>query len=149
MANGRFTAYVTGATAKRKKVVRAIFQTAAQSTTEEMQTPGPSVANPGGGAGGHMPISSGFLRASLQASLAGPVMPTQEPPTKDGKYTYDAGQVSLVIASADLTDKITVSYGARYARYMENRYGFVRLSAQNWRKHVAEATAKAQAKLGL
>jgi len=176
MANGAFTAHVASEVAKRKKVMLAIRNEAAQRTVEAMQEPGPSMATTkkaiaigvglgklkangargvskrafgpvrSGGAG-HLPIDTGFLRSSLVA-LNGRQTPAQiKAPEGGGTFTYDEGQVTLVIASAALSNPITVAYSAIYARKMEARYRFVSLAAQQWQRIVDETTRDAQARM--
>lgn len=74
-----------------------------------------------------MPIDTGFLRASGQASLIGlPVGPSNqaEPP---GQFDY-----AFTIAQMHVGDTLWFGWTAEYAKYMEFRYGFMRLAAQNW-----------------
>lgn len=144
MAKSSFSASVEGWAAQTKERSEAVFKASAQRVISVIQTPGPSVANPAGGEGGNMPIDTGFLRASIQANLAGGLPILRDNP--GGKYTYDGGQIDLVLAAAKLGDKITVAYGANYARHMEERYAFVRLGAQQWPQVVREVAAEAQAR---
>lgn len=146
---GTFTAQVNAAIAKRKAFMEAVYKESAQRTVEIAQTPGPSVANPGAGQGGHMPIASGFLRASLHAAIGQSLPAAREKPGGDRLYTYDSGEVNLVIAGADLQDTITVAYAANYARYVHRRYQWVTLAAQRWQQTVDEVAAEAQRRLGL
>lgn len=144
---GKFTAQVSAWAAATKARQTAIFRESAQRLAEIAQTPGPSVANPGGGRGGHMPVATGFLRASFTASLGGaPVQ--RESPDRERSYNYDAGAVSLVIAGADIGDTITLAYTASYARFVHRRYQFVTLAAQRWPQIVAEVAAEAQRRAG-
>jgi len=141
---GSFSAQVSAWVAKTKERQRAVFQEAAQRVVEVMQTPV--------GAGGNMPVDTGFLRASLTASLDGSLPPLTDRPDDQARYSYDAGQVNLVIAEAQITDTIVAAYGARYSRYQE--YGargqpgrrFVALAAQQWAAIVNEVCREAQSR---
>lgn len=139
--------------------VENVFKEAAQRVIEKMQTVGPSKARPGGGAGGHMPVDTGFLRASLVASLNSPTTGITVAPKDVGAHQYNEGQVSLVILSARLGDSIYAVYTAAYARrleygffgvdslgrqYNQGGYGFVRLAAQQWPKIVEEVVKEAK-----
>jgi hypothetical protein len=146
---GKFSAQVSGAVAKRKAAMVAIFKESVQRTVEIAQTPGPSVANPGGGMGGHLPIDTGFLRASLSAVLGARTPPAIEKPDGQARHTYDEGAVNLVIASATLNDTITVAYAANYARFVHRRYQWVSLAAQRWPQTVAQVTKEVEWRLGL
>jgi hypothetical protein len=146
---GTFSATVSSAVQKRKAAMRAIFQESAQRTVEIAQTPGPSVANPGGGRGGHMPIDSGFLWTSLSALLGSGLPAARDKPDSEGRHTYDEGAVNLVIATATLNDTITVAYAASYARFVHRRYQWVTLAAQRWLQTVAQVAKEAERRLGL
>lgn len=148
MAQGSFSASVGAWVAQTKARTLAVRNEAAQRIVEEMNTAGPSVANPGGGQGGHVPVDTGFLRASLLA-INGTALPSvRMNPSPDARYSYDEGQVGLVIADAAITDTLTFVYTANYARFMEERYAFVRLAAQNWQNTVATVAREAQARAG-
>jgi len=148
MAQGSFSGAVGAWVSASKQRVLAVRNEAAQRIVEEMQTPGPSVANPGGGQGGRLPIQTGFLRASLLA-INGTALPSVRlNPNPDARYTYDEGQVGLVIADAAISDTLSFIYTANYSKYMEEKYAFVRLAAQNWGNIVATVAREAQARAG-
>lgn len=189
MAQGPFSAGVTAWIAETRERMAAVRQEAAQRVVEIMQTPGPSVAtvkkaisagaglgrvkkngdrgvskkafgpipNPGGT--GNLPVDSGFLRASLMGVIGEGTFTATEPPKDGSGFSYDAGQINLVIAGSKLTDTITVAYTAAYARRMEygfkgtdslgrkyNQPGraFVRLAAQQWQRVCTEVATEAQ-----
>lgn len=125
-----------------------VVQLAAQELVTEMQRPGPSVANPGGGAGGHMPIRDGFLRASLVATFDGAAPVATQKPEDGVAYTWDAQDVNLTIRGARLGNVISLTYTAAYGRYVEARYAFVALAAQKWPSLVRQANAAARANTG-
>lgn len=158
---GTFTAQIEQWAGMTQDNIRSVFQESAVRVIEKMQEVGPSVARGGGGAG-HMPVDLGFLRASLIASLNTPSNKVATPPSRTGAYSYDEGQVSLIILAAQLGDSIFAVYTAAYARRMEygftgtdslgreynhEGYGFVRLAAQQWGSIVAEVVKDAKSRL--
>ena len=135
----KFGAQVNAWARKSERRLEAIFKESAQRVIEQAQTVGPSVANPGGGAGGKLPVDSGFLRASGQASLTGwPVGPSR---VEDGMGQFD---YSITIAGAKLGQTIFWGWSAAYAGIAEERYGFMRSAAQNWGSIVSAVTREAQ-----
>lgn len=146
MAQGSFAATVSAWVKKTKERTLFVYQESAQRVVEVMQVPR--------GAGGNMRVDTGFLRASLFATTTGTLPPVTYKPDGDVKFSYDAAQVNLVIAGADITDPITVVYTANYARPRE--YGsrgqagdrFVGLAAQQWNRIVNEVCAEAQSRAG-
>ncbi len=144
MTQKSFSASVSDWVRKSEARIEAVFKSSAQDVISEMQEVGPSVANPDSFGTGHMPVDTGFLRASLQAEinqLATPVMVFRLPGRSE---QYDPSPVALVIAGAALGDKIYATYAAAYAPRMEARYGFVRLAAQNWQQIVTRNAALAR-----
>lgn len=131
-----FSAQVDAWVRKTERRMETVFKEAAQDVISEMQEVGPSVANPDSTGSGHMPVDTGFLRASLQAKLNQSAGVQIQRPSGDENYAYNASPVVLVIASANLGDTIFATYAASYASRMEERYGFVRLAAQNWQQIV-------------
>lgn len=95
------------------------------------------------GKGGNMPVRDGFLRNSGVAALNN--LPSGEG-TKPKGYSATDGwseqQVMLTIFRAKPGDIIYFGWSANYARYMERRYGFMRLAAQKWDRIVAKNAAK-------
>lgn len=100
-----------------------------------------------------VPIDTGFARASIQASTE------SMPPIIDGKkgdagkvYPVSMGQVSAVIANAQLGQVIYVGWTAAYVLPLEYGHskqapaGFVRLAAAQWPRIVAEVTVEAKAR---
>lgn len=88
-----------------------------------------------------MPVDTGFLRNSLQASLT--AMPqTTATPAPNVEYAFDIAGISSVIATADLDDTIFLGFTANYGPKMEERYGFVRLTAMEWPQIVSEIAAR-------
>lgn len=138
-----FSAQVDSWTRETKGQTVAVFRESAQRVTEVIQTP---VAK-----GGAMRVDTGFLRASLSASIAGDIPALRDNPAPrragdpDGpKFAYGPGPVSLVIMGAEIGDRITFAYAANYAAYVENRYAMVRLGAQRWPQIVEEVAREAR-----
>lgn len=102
----------------------AVFRQSAQDVIEEAQTPR--------GSGGNIPVDTGFLRNSGQAALNNTPSGESVKPKGYGGGTWSADEAALIISRAQLGDRIIFGYVARYAPYMEARYGWVRLAAQNW-----------------
>lgn len=132
MAQRSFSASVSAWVRKSEARLEAVFKGSAQDVISLMQEPGPSVANPDGFGTGHMPIDTGFLRASLMAAINDPVPSIVFRPPDLTSAAYDPSPIALVIAGAKLGETIYATYSADYARAMEARYGFVRLAAQKW-----------------
>jgi len=146
MAQKSFAASV-GAWARQTEArTLAVHRHAVQTLAEEVRKVIPE--------GGHMPVDTGFLRASLMASTA--AMPRLEAPGEAKTYSEASGQsdIVLVLAGATLYQKIYLGFTAVYARrleygfegedvlgrtYHQQGYGFVRLTAQRWKKIVAES----------
>lgn len=145
---GAFSATIRGWAGETKERMTAVRADAAQNVVAIMQTPGPSVKNPGGGAGGNMPVATGFLRSSLQAGVGYDLPPLADNPNPDGSFSYDGAEVNLTIASVPVERPVTVVYTARYARKVEERYGFVRLAVQRWPQLVDQAARDAQSRAG-
>lgn len=148
MAQGRFAAQVDAWTRKTKARMDAVRKESAQRVVEIMQTPGPSVANPGASGGGRLPIDTGFLRSSLQGVIGDALPAVRFKPEGDRKHSYDGGQVNLTIAGSTLGDTIVVAYTANYAKFAEARYAFVRLAAQQWPRVVNEVVREAKSRAG-
>jgi hypothetical protein len=146
MAQGKFSAQVSAWVRETKERQLAVRNEAVQRVLEVAQTP---VAR-----GGNMPVDSGFLRASLMAAIGNANFSLTDKPDGEGSYSFDMGQVALIIASASITDTITAAYTANYARHQEygarGRAGrrFVGLAAQQWPRIVEEVAKEAQARAG-
>jgi len=111
MAEKSFSAQVDAWARKSEERLRDVFQMASTEVIEEMRKPV--------GAGGSMPVVSGFLRNSLQVAL------NADLPAADRKPTGSAGapqDVHAVIAGAEIGDTISAGYTAIYA--LRINYGF-------------------------
>jgi hypothetical protein len=146
MAQGSFSAQVSDWVKETKERRDAVYRESAQRVVEVMQTPKAM--------GGNMRVDTGFLRASLIATTSAALPTTIDKPDGPAAFSYDAMQINLVIAGADITDPITVVYTANYARPRE--YGargqpgdrFVALAAQQWQRIVAEVCNEAKSRAG-
>jgi hypothetical protein len=124
-----FDAQISDWVKQTQQRIDAVFRESAQRVIEDMQTPV--------GAGGNMPVDTGFLRASLQVSTQLPT-PRGGAPEEGKTYAYDAGPVALVIAGAHIGQTIYAVFGAAYSSAVEygsrGREGrhFVGLAAQRW-----------------
>jgi hypothetical protein len=138
-----FSAQVSAFVAKTERRIEAVFKASAQDVISDMQEPGPAIGSPTAFGTGNLPVVTGFLRASLQAAINNPPGGiTFRPP--DGNFAYEPSAVALVIAGARLGETIYATYAANYAPFMEARYGFVRLAAQNWQSIVDRNAREAQ-----
>lgn len=140
MAN-EFSAQVEAWIAKSKNRTLAVLRESAQRVVSAAQS--------------RIPVDTGFARASVRASLS------EMPPIvksfrgEAGKsYSYDGGAIAAVLASAQLGDTVYVGWTASYVGLLEYGHskqaptGFVAISAMEWPRHVAEATAELRARTG-
>lgn len=140
-----FAAQVDSWVASSDRRLRAVFQESTQRVVSYMQTPS--------GGGGNMRIDTGFLRASIRASLSAMpgINPGAKPPpgTAPNSIQWDAANVTLTIANAQLGQTIYIGYTASYAPYVENRFGFVRLAAMTWQQTVRDVSAELRRRSGV
>lgn len=96
-----------------------------------------------------VPVDTGFARASVRASTES--MPPIDPGAKGdegGAYPFDLGNVTLVIAGAELGQTIYIGWTAAYMLPLEFGHskqapaGFVRLAAAQWQVTVDQVTAE-------
>lgn len=131
----RFSAQVDAWVLKSRRRTEAVFKTAAQNVIGEVVD--------------RTPVDTGYLRGSLTVTFNEPV--PMRGKRGDG---YVAAPYALAIAEAQLGQVIYASFGASYAGYVEygaggrRGAGMVRLSAQNWPRHVANAVSEAKARVG-
>lgn len=136
---GKFSDQVKGFGRKYESNVRAVMRTAVQETVAKAQNPR--------GAGGRMPIVTGFLHASIQAGLH--TMP-KGPTTNEGNKNYKLGTqvagepvaVTLLRWDPNTRTPLLVGWTAVYARHMEAKYGFLRGALEVWDQTVAEAARR-------
>lgn len=141
-----FAADVDAWVQRTRQRQEAVFRESLQRLVERMQRP---VAD-----GGNMPVDTGFLRASIQASKSGPPPTRGDRPGEAATYTYLPDDINLVIASAMGGETVWVTYGANYARAVEygaggrEARGFVRNAVQQWQSIVTEVAQEARARSG-
>lgn len=144
MPQGSFSGQISAFVAKTKERQTAVYRESAQRVFSIAQTPV--------GAGGNMPVDTGFLRSSLVVNL-GLDVPTQRD-RPDGPTAFPPADFALTIAQADIQTPITGYWTASYARHVE--YGargrpgrrFVALASQRWGRIVEEVCADVKAATG-
>jgi len=113
----------------------AVFKESAQDLVEETRKPRKK--------GGRMRYKTGFLAASLMASTSSmPQIKSNNRPSEGGTYTFDAGEIALVIAGWNPGETLYAGFTANYAAARE--YGargqagdaFVRTAAMRWQEFV-------------
>lgn len=130
----KFSDQVTAWVRKSEARMTAAYRESVQDLIEEAQEPR--------GPGGNMPKDTGFLQNTGDAALNRlPTGPTEAPEGVES-FTWDASAALAVIAQAKLGDTVYFGWSASYAIYMEDRYGFVRLAAQNWPQIVNRAARR-------
>jgi hypothetical protein len=140
MAQKDFSAKVSAWVRMSEARTLAVFRQSAQTVAEEVKKTRDR--------GGHMPVDTGFLRASLMASTS--KMPDIDPKATAAKghsYTDDNSSVELVIANAKINQVIYLGFTASYARVREYKDGFVRLTAQRWKQIVAQSAKLIESKV--
>jgi len=150
---GSFSADVSKWVRQSEQRLEAVFRDSAQTLSEEVKKPR--------AAGGNMPVDTGFLRASMQASNTEmPKIDKEVTPEENATYPENSEQVELLIAGSKLGQTIYLGFTAAYARrleygfkgkdklgreYNQEGYGFVRLAAQKWQRIVRASSAKIKA----
>jgi hypothetical protein len=172
-----FGAQVAAFAGKAGDAVDAVFRESARDVVAEMQRPGHSVASTkaaigrgigsrrdakrqgpvaSSGAGGNLPVDTGFLRASLLASTSAmPQINAAARPVAGQTYGYNEARTDAVITAAEIGSTLYFGYTAAYAAAVE--YGtrtspprrFVALAAQNWQAIVGRKAAEVKNRLGL
>ena len=133
MAN-KFTAQVDDFIKDSEARALAVFQAAAQDVIQDAQIIDEQ--------GGRMPLDTSFLVNSGQASID--VLPTG-PDVKPKNYTHQdwkPGETVTTINKVKLGDTLYFGWTANYARFMENKFIFMRSAAQRWPEHVAKRAAE-------
>jgi hypothetical protein len=138
---GNFSATVSDWVRETEARMTAVRNESVERLIEVMQTPV--------GAGGNMPVDTGFLRASLRTTIGKASFAVT---TNPGKLSvaYDSGEITLVLAGAKVSDTIEAVFTANYALAAEyggeNRQGrrFVGLAVQQWPQIVREVSIEAQ-----
>lgn len=101
-----------------------------------------------------VPVDTGFARASVRASLEEmPQIVTGSKGEEGQTYPADFGQITTVIANAQLGQTVYVGWTASYVLALEYGHskqapaGFVRLAAAQWQTVVSEVTQEAKARV--
>ncbi|MDB5612049.1 MAG: hypothetical protein JWP25_8949 [Bradyrhizobium sp.] len=139
--NSTFAATVDRWATQSKTRMTAIFRESAQRTVSLAQD--------------RIPVDTGFARASVRASIESmpPIDPSAKKPA-GGSFGYDPGEITLVIAGAELGQQLFIGWSAAYVIFLEQGSskqapsGFVRLSAMEWPQIVSEVVADAKSRVG-
>jgi len=129
-----FAKQVGSIIAKSEDRMLAVFRQSAQDVVNDAQKPREK--------GGNMPVRTGFLRNTGDAAVNAIPVGETEPQDRKGVYQWNADSALLAINRAQLGDTIFFGWSANYAKYMEARYGFMRLAAQNWNQIVRNNAKK-------
>ena len=142
MADTNFSAAVSAWVMQTQQRAEAVFRESAQRVIAEMQKPV--------GAGGNMPVDTGFLRASLQISTDKPASMTAV--NKGEQRHFIPKPAVLTIATVKYGQTIYASYTAEYASFvnygtskMQGRH-FVETAAQKWPQIVAKVAGELQSR---
>lgn len=114
--------------------MNAVFNQSVQSLIEDVQTPQAK--------GGNMPVDTGFLRNSGHAALNSIPSGESKQPKGYQNTDYDIEAELVVVNNAKLGDRVVFGWTALYAPFMEAKYAFMRLAAQNWDKTVKRNAQK-------
>lgn len=146
MAQTSFAAQVSDWVKETKERREAVYRGSAKRIVSVMQTPR--------GEGGNLRVDTGFLRASLVATVGDGMPSIRVRPDGDATYTYNPVTIDLVIDSATINDPISALYTAAYARHRE--FGargqpgdrWVGLAAQRWPQVVDQECEAVKARAG-
>lgn len=147
MADQTFSATVDAWATATKERMLAVFRKSVETVINTMQTTVPN--------GGNLPIDTGFLRASLLATLNAPTSDVVFRGDDVSVKKWNSAQVTLVIFSAKIGDTIYAVYTANYAAFQEfgsqgrPGRGFVRLAAQQWQQIVNRVISTEKTKRGI
>lgn len=111
-----FEAQLNDWSRKTQARTNATLKNACQMLVEEVQRTR--------GKGGNMPVDTGFLRNSGLAQIGSLPSGSSSPSNMTAAV--------LVINQIQPGDRFYFGWVANYAKYMEARYAFMRLAAQNW-----------------
>ena len=145
--SGNFAAQVEDWVRNSEVLLEAVFHESAQRVAEAMTTPR--------GAGGNLPVDTGYLRASIQASNTAPLPINPGSKGNAGeKYAFNSGPINLIINNTKLGGTVFVTCTANYAAHVE--FGtskqpaalFVSQAAQRWPQIVNQVQAELKGKLG-
>lgn len=141
-----FAAQVEDWVRDSEALLEGVFKESCQRVFDAMTTPR--------GYGGNLPVDTGYLRASIQASnVAPPPINPKSAGNPGQSYTFNAGPVNLVINNTPLGGTVFVCATANYARHVE--FGtskqpaalFVTQAAQRWPQIVGQVQAELKGRL--
>ena len=92
--------------------------------------------------GGNNRLDTGFMINSLAAAINEVPRGPSERPIGYSQKQWDNTAFLLVVNRAKIGDRVTIGYTANYAIYMEARYKFLRLAAQDWPQIVKRVTRR-------
>jgi hypothetical protein len=127
-----FSAQISKHISAYQSRMMAVIRASGQDVFEEALTPRAK--------GGNLPVDTSFLRNSAKAQIGS--MPSGPSTPADGMPSAPDGQITLTLVRLKPGQTIYLGFCANYARYMENRYGFVRLAAQQWQQIVNKNAAE-------
>ena len=142
-----FAAQVEDWVRDSEALLEGVFHESCQRVFEIMTTPR--------GHGGNLPVDTGYLRATIQASnVAPPPINPKGAGNPGQKYTFNSGPVNLVINNTKLGGTVYVCATANYASHVN--YGtskqptalFVEQAAQRWPQIVGQVQAELKGRLG-
>jgi hypothetical protein len=136
-----FAAQVEDWAKNSEALLEGIFHESAQRVTDAM-----TLAR---GLGGNLPVDTGYLRASIQASNVAP------PPINPGsqgnaghKYAFNSGPIALVINGTKLGGTVFICATANYGTSKQPAALFVEQAAQQWPQIVGQVQAELKGRLG-
>lgn len=145
--NKDFTAKVEAWVRDSKALFGGVFRESAQRVTDVMTTPRDQ--------GGNLPVDTGYLWHSAQASTSAPpqIDPASKGRERTGEetgpiYSLDSGPIALVINGADVGDTIFICFTASYAGIANSRAMFVDLAAQQWPQIVETVVGELKGRMG-
>lgn len=128
-----FAKDVAGFKGRFRKRLRAVAKESVQQTVNRANTPQAQ--------GGRMPVDTGFLRSSINGEIGR--MPTG-PSEGMGPLSGSGFTASLIRWNPETGEAFFAGWTAKYARFMEYRYGFVRGSTELWDQTVAREAQRAR-----
>jgi hypothetical protein len=117
--------------------MEAVLKASAQDVFEEALIPRAK--------GGRMPVDTSFLRNSAKAQIGS--MPSGPSTPAEGMPSAPDGQITLTLVRLKPGESVFLGFTANYAKYMEHRYGFVRMAAQQWQDIVNKNAAELRRKI--
>ena len=126
MATLSFASAVSAWVAQTKERMTAVARESAEDVIEEMQRPV--------GAGGNLPVQTGFLRASLRVTRSAPAM-RDAAVKSDGTRVAAPDDYSLAVTGWELGTPLYASYVASYAAHVN--FGTATMQPRQFVGHAA------------